>query len=108
MTGPSETDTALPRLNVLWPDAEFETLTASFDLAVVEVGESTGAAVQIRCFGYIGFERTGAWDEVVVESASLRDGGEFLNRCTEAIAAVSQAAGDSGSRDRNRRCRWPT
>ena len=60
MTGPSETDTALPRLNVLWPDAEFETLTASFDLAVVEVGESTGAAVQIRCFGYIGFERTGA------------------------------------------------
>ena len=103
MTGHSDTQRAGGHLNVLWPDAEFENLSADYDLVVVELQESTGSVVQVRCHGYIGYERVGAWDEVVVESAALTECGGFLSRCTKAIEKTSAAIPESGSSDRNLR-----
>ena len=102
MTGHSEIEAKANPLNVLWPDAEFECLNADYNVVAIEVQESTGTLVRIRCHGYIGYERTGAWDEVVVESGALSDSGEYLKKCVGAVEAAS-AASESGSDERNGR-----
>lgn len=102
MAGLSE---SLKQFNkVLWPDASLEAAILSYDEIVIHVLETSGTKRTIRCCGFIGVEYFGIWDEIVIESAQLRETDEFIKRCQESISArIGDPAPDSGSIDRNAR-----
>jgi hypothetical protein len=102
MTGHSSDPAALH--DILWPDAELETVSVDYDGVRLELLESNGRKRTFSCMGYIGYEFVGFWDEVVIETATYRSDDEFLERCLRALhGRLGQAFPDSGSPDRNAR-----
>jgi hypothetical protein len=102
MTGQSMTELQPEQPNVLWADAELESLSADYDVLVLKIQESTGAEVRVSCHGYIGYERIGAWDELIIASACISASkGDFMSRCMSAIESSLASEFDSGSPDRN-------
>lgn len=104
MNGHSEIGGMNDSFDILWSDSELESFTADYDIVTIRVEETNGGEVKILCHGYIGYERVGMWDEVIIESGSLSGDGEYLERCIDAIRRKSDAA-DSGSSLRNCR-KW--
>ena len=54
-----------------WPDADLEQASLDYDAVVLRIRESTGHVKMVRCEGYIAFEMSGFWDEMIIESAEL-------------------------------------
>lgn len=71
--------------NVLWADAEFESLVADYSDVVLEIEESVGTRRRIRCHGYIGYSVPAFWDEVVIDSASVSPDHPMVNESVEAL-----------------------
>ena len=72
------------------------------------ITESTGRKLEIKCYGYIGYENIGFWDEMIIESADLLFDDDFLRRCKEhLVLKFGTNIPDSGSPDRNTR-EWKT
>lgn len=70
---------------VLWPDAEIESLAVDYDAVRIVLAESTGARREVQCFGYIGFRVVGFWDEVVVADAALFESAPFIDECLHSL-----------------------
>jgi hypothetical protein len=90
-------------MDVLWPDAEIQSLTVTFDEVRIELLEGSGRCVHVSAFGHIGMQIEGFWDDVAVEDAELVEGDPFGERCWESIASRGVAGFDTGSVDRNTR-----
>jgi len=97
MTGRSE------QLDVLWADAEFRSFSADYDCVELRLTEAGGRAVTIVGEGYLGFRRSPAWDEVVVESAEISRETPLIAELSEDLAQSGAARIDSGSPSRNER-----
>jgi len=91
---------------VLWPDAELESVEIDYDCVTIVVRESTGQTKRIKCLGHIGYECLGIWDEAIIETATLSSVDSLIDCCIELIERRPgglEAA--SGNPERNRR-RW--
>ena len=101
MTGPSEHH---PLENVLWPDADLESITIDYDEVRISVAESTGRRMTVSCRGYIGYSMVGFWDEMIVERASCDPKDPFLAECVRSLESrYGGKWSDTGSPTRNRR-----
>jgi hypothetical protein len=101
MAGPS--DFALILAQVLWPDAELSRIEIDYDDLKLLVREESGAIKRVTCQGYLGYELSGFWDEVIIATAEVTGEGAFLNRCLSGIALRAGSAPlPSGSEARNR------
>ena len=88
---------------VLWPDAELCRIEVDYSDLQLVVKESTGLVKQVTCEGYLGYELTGLWDEMIISSAELAKEGPFLDRCLESITRrLGVSPPPSGSEARNR------
>jgi hypothetical protein len=104
MTGHSRINNCLS--DVLWADAEFQSISIDYDTLALTILESTGVRRTVRCEGYVGYSMRGFWDEIVIERAELVDNHEAINRCTEELARRgSRELAPSGNGHRNAN-RW--
>jgi len=88
--------------DVLWPDAELESVTIDYDAVVLLLTESTGIKRRIFCHGHLGMELPGFWDEVVVAQGEVLDQDPFLDRCQTAIQErFRNSPPATGNDDRN-------
>jgi len=71
---------------VLWPDADFESIAIGFEDVTIELRESTGRQGVFRCGGHIGFELVGFWGEMIIESAEISMTDPFIEECWNSIA----------------------
>jgi hypothetical protein len=84
-------------------DAELSRIEIDYDDLKLLVREESGATKRVTCEGYLGYELSGFWDEVIVASAAVTEGGSFLDRCLSGIARrVGATPLPSGSEARNR------
>jgi hypothetical protein len=79
-----------PLSEVLWPDAEVQSISIDYHDISIQLVESTGRRLVVIGSGYIGYQLTGFWDEVVVERAELSNIDPFLDEC---LRRHSQAHG---------------
>ncbi len=101
MVGPS--DSALTLAQVIWPDAELSRIEIDYDDLKLLVREASGTVKRVTCEGYLGYELSGFWDEIIVASAEVTEGGSFLDRCLSGIARrLGSSPLPSGSETRNR------
>ncbi len=88
--------------DVLWADAEFESLVADYSDVVLEIEESNGNRRRIRCHGYIGYRAPAFWDEVVVESATVSSGHPMVRESADALdKRLGEKRPPSGEEARN-------
>jgi hypothetical protein len=91
-------------LDVLWPDAELDSVFIDYDSARVTLRETTGSVVSVEGHGVIGTDLIGLWDEIVVSSGELVGGHPFAAQCWNAVQQrLGDGLSDSGSPDRNSR-----
>jgi hypothetical protein len=91
-------------MDVLWADAELESLTLDYEAARLSVRETTGRTVTVVAKGVIGVDFLGLWDEVIIERAAIASGDAFSRECQRRIEArLGRDVGDSGSPERNSR-----
>jgi hypothetical protein len=92
--------------HVLWPDASLEQASVDYDAVILRIRESTGQVKSVRCEGYIAFELSGFWDEVIIESAQLLSQHPTIERAVNSIAGrLGKGWIDRGNEQRNTR-RW--
>jgi hypothetical protein len=88
--------------NILWADAELNSISIGYDSATIHITETTGINKKICCAGYIGYQAFGIWDEVIIDSANLSENDNFIDKC---LAKIHRNYGkpflESGSPDRN-------
>lgn len=84
MTGPSDATLALTK--VVWPDAELLRIEIDYEDVKLHVREPTGQVRRVICQGYLGYELSGFWDEVVIVSAEVSNRGSYLDHCLDSIA----------------------
>jgi hypothetical protein len=91
-------------VDVLWADAELESLAVDYDDARVILRESTGRVVTVVGVGLIGVEFLGLWDELIVERGKVVAGDAFSRECYQRVLdRLGPHVRDSGSPVRNRR-----
>jgi hypothetical protein len=91
-------------MDVLWADAELESLTVDYEAARLSVRETTGRVVTVVAKGVIGVDFLGLWDEVVVERAAIESDDAFSRECQRRIEErLGRDVADSGSPERNSR-----
>jgi hypothetical protein len=91
-------------LDVLWPDAEIESLTFDYDRVRLMVREPTGRVVSVDAHGPVGLEVDGFWDEIIVADADLVENHPFAERCWDSVTSrTTDDPPPSGSPDRNMR-----
>jgi hypothetical protein len=79
-----------------------------YDSVVLTVKDS-GSVRRIRADGYIGFEYSGVWDEMVIERAEVLTNDEFVTRTLESIRdRYSGPPPSTGSPTRNTAIEWQT
>ena len=101
MTGLSENH---PLQNVLWPDADIESITIEYEEVRISVEESTGRKMTVTCRGHIGYSMAGFWDETIVERADCDRKDPFLAECLRSLESrYGQKWSDTGSPERNLR-----
>jgi hypothetical protein len=92
------------QVDVLWADAELESLSCDYDAVRITLRETTGRLVTVQADGPIGFELSGLWDEVIVERGQLLPDDTFSQRCWLAVQhRLGSDVPDSGSAARNTR-----
>lgn len=84
--------------NILWEDAELESIFIDYDNFVIKINQSNGLQKEIICQGYICYENQSFWDEIIIESAELKDEDPFLS---EAIASLKNKLGKNFSNSGN-------
>lgn len=100
MVGPSDSASMLAQ--VIWPDAELSRIEIDYEDLKLLVREGSGAVKRVTCKGYLGYELSGFWDEVIITAAEVTEGGSFLDRCLSGIARrLGVAPLPSGSEARN-------
>jgi hypothetical protein len=101
MPGPTRTS---PLSDVVWTDAEIQSVRADYDTVCIELLESTGRRRVVKCRGHIGYQLVGFWDEIVVERAEFVERDPFLDDCIRAIRrANGEQPMESGDPIRNKR-----
>lgn len=70
---------------VRWPDAAIEGLRIDYDAVWLDVKESSGRGVELRCAGHIGFLIEGYWDETIIQSADVVTDHPFMRRNLESM-----------------------
>lgn len=100
MTGHSKTIIA----NILWPDAEIDSILIDFGELVINLTESSQKKTTVRCTGYIGYSMVGFWDEIIIQSAELLETSDFQLSCLHSLTQrYGTVLPDSGNTARNRR-----
>jgi len=90
--------------NVLWPDAELQTIKVDYDAVIITIQEATGATRTVRGEGYIGYQMCGFWDEIVLVRAELFDQHPAIDRCTDMLTRrMGSAWHVTGNQARNGR-----
>lgn len=91
-------------MDVLWADAELESLSLDYDAARLLVRETTGRVVTVVGSGVIGVELLGLWDEVIIERGEVVADDRFARDCYQRVMErVGPEVPDSGSAARNTR-----
>ena len=89
---------------VLWADAELESIDITYDCLTIKIQEPNGQMKLISCFGYIGYESIGFWDEIVIAKATMHSSHELINKNIKSInRRLGESMPDSGCDDRNNR-----
>jgi hypothetical protein len=89
-------------MDVLWADAEIESVSFDYDVARLTLRESTGHGVVVCADGLLGVELVGLWDEAIIESGAFVPDDEFGRRCLDAVERrMVGGVRDSGSPARN-------
>lgn len=70
---------------VLWADAELESVEITYDCVAIEILEPNGKMTLVRCLGYVGYESIGVWDEMIIEKALIHESHEIIDRRLTAI-----------------------
>ena len=78
---------------VIWADASLERFQAGYEEFTLYIQEDNGSTKLIRCFGYIGFQMVGFWDEVIIETAAIHSSHPFIIDCERKVSTLP----DSGS-----------
>jgi hypothetical protein len=93
------------RVDVLWPDANLESLSLTYDSITLVVREDEGRRrIEILGSGPIGLELTALWDDLVIAAGRLSPDHDFADRTWERIKSHYQREPpDTGSPSRNRR-----
>jgi hypothetical protein len=91
-------------MDVLWPDAELESLAMDYDEARIVVRETTGRVLRVVGAGVIGLEYLGIWDEVIIERGEVVTDDSFGKECFERARSRLGELPDSGSPARNTGC----
>ena len=76
---------------IYWPDSHVDRFEAGYDEFAIEVHQDiSGSKIRylVRCLGYIGFQMTGFWDEMIVESARLYDAHAFIAECETRVKSL--------------------
>lgn len=71
--------------SVKWADSEIVSITINYDAVLIYLLESDGAAKTLICDGYIGYKTCGFWDEMIVESGSVKEDHPFIEECKQTI-----------------------
>ena len=88
--------------DVLWADAEIQSVTADYSELRIALKESTCRTRTIRCCGHIGYSAVGIWDEVIVDRAEVVTADALLDECRRSLhARCGQSLPDTGSPWRN-------
>src|SRR5579883_3479862 len=90
---------------ILWVDANLEKFEAGFDEVRIEVCEDIGSERSrklLRCFGYIGFQIIGFWDEMIIESANMHAKHDFIAECEGRVAGQSKSGSEYRIAEGNR------
>ena len=89
---------------VLWADAELESINITYDCLSIKLQESNGQMKLISCFGYINYESIGVWDEIVIAKATIHSSHELIDKNINSInKRLGDSMPDSGCNDRNNR-----
>jgi hypothetical protein len=100
MSGRSEMTS--DRLDIRWADAQLSGVDASYERCEFEITETDGRRVRVLAVGHIGFQLTGFWDEIVIESADIVPAHPFAEQCLQSISErLGEPAPPSGSPERN-------
>lgn len=87
---------------VLWADAELESVEATYDTLKIKLQESNGQMTIVSCLGYIGYENIGFWDELVIATATMHKSHELIDRSLRSIQnRLGKSIPDSGCNQRN-------
>ena len=101
MSGRSDIEAALRA--VLWTDAELNGITVDYSDFSLLIRQGDDSLKRVVCEGYLGFELTGFWDEVVISKAEILESGSLLDRCAASLESRLGAKPlPSGSEERNR------
>lgn len=88
-----------------WTDSSLLDVKMDYDDVVLRVQEEAAAIWQIRFHGYIGFEVTGFWDELIIDHFQIYDHHPYIDECHEGIrnrtGAKSLSQSASGCPARN-------
>lgn len=97
------------KTTIRWADAELIDVQLNYDLAIISIRDSTGYVRRVRLEGYIRFEYSGVWDELVIVTAQISELDDFSRTAWEAISArYSGSPPSSGSPARNSAKTWHT
>jgi hypothetical protein len=90
--------------DVLWDDAEIKSISVGYGEVRISLVESTGKNRAVLCRGYIGYQMTGFWDEMVVERAEVVGSDQFLQENIGNLQSrYGQELPDTGCPERNGR-----
>lgn len=76
-------------IQLRWPDASVSGMSCDYEalcLRIQESGSPDQAIRKLRCYGYIGFQMVGFWDEVVIHDARIHKSHEFIAQCELRVA----------------------
>jgi hypothetical protein len=92
--------------DVLWTDAELQSVKMDYDDVGIALAESSGRQVSVNCSGFIGFHLCGFWDEAVIEEAVVVNDDPVIDACVHSIRTrYSGEVPETGNSERNRR-KW--
>lgn len=71
--------------SIRWADSEIVSITINYDAVLIYLLESDGTAKTLICDGYIGYKTCGFWDEMIIESGSVKEVHPFIEECKQII-----------------------
>ncbi len=68
---------------ILWPDAELESLNIDYDSVDILITDSLERKITISAKGFIGYKVLGFWDENIIDTGIFSKNHEFQKECLE-------------------------
>lgn len=88
--------------SILWPDASLEGVETAYEDFTIRVREETGGRKIVRCFGYVGFQLVGFWDEIIIESARFYTNHSFIEDCERRLNSLPATGAKARTASGNR------